>query len=73
MPLVVVFTEAEASKAEMTGISYCMWYCGQGQLQALTHIASKGVLEKVKACPFSHVRAAIFHSCRPVTAQWFSE
>lgn len=46
MPLLVIFTEAEASKAEMTGISYCMWYYGQGQLQALSHITSKGVLGK---------------------------
>lgn len=73
MPLLVIFTEAEASKAEMTGVSSCMWYYGQGQLQALSHITSKGVLGRVKPCPFSHVRAAISQSCRPATAQGFSE
>lgn len=59
MPLLVVFTEAEASKAEMTGVSSCMWYYGQGQLQALSYITSKGVLGRVKPafqpCESSHL------------------
>lgn len=49
----------------MKGVSYYIWYMYKDNSKASHHI--QGIVEKVKPCPFSYVKAAIFQSCRPMT------